>query len=131
MSKTIQITNGPSREELFDGLRLLSEKRMTPLCFVKESQEKYVAAFLSSIEAEDGSGQSWNLVISLNSKFLSDEFFTKSEKKEFGVIAKKVDFSFFRQLIEERYPIPEMNKDLVRVKAYYSSRTRKGVITIE
>lgn len=131
MKKTIQISNGPSREELFDGLRLFSEKRMIPFCVQKDSEEKHVAALINAIEAEDGSGQSWNLQICLNKKFLSDQFFTKSEKKELGVVAKKVDFTFFRKLIEERYPMPEMSDDLVRVKVYYSTKTRKGVISFE
>ncbi len=130
--KTIEITNGPSREEMFDGLRLVSEKRLIPFQVIKNEKEKYFAVIIHSIEAEDGSGQSWNLTFSVNSKYLSDEFFVeKTGKKEPYVIAKKVDFNYFKQLIEEKYPMPELRKDLVRVKVYYSTKTRKGVITVE
>ncbi|MFA5773147.1 MAG: hypothetical protein WC908_00545 [Candidatus Paceibacterota bacterium] len=130
MEKTIEITNGPSREELFDGLRLCTEKRLVPFQVIKNEKEKYFAVIIHSIEAEDRSGQSWNLIFSVNSKYLSDEFFVEKAKKEEHVIAKKVDFNYFRQLIEEGYPIPELRKDLVRVKVYYSTKTRKGTITV-
>lgn len=131
-TKIIEISNGPSREELFDGLRLFSEKRLVPFLVLKNGIEKYFAVIIHSIEAEaeDGSGQSWNLTFSVNAKFLYDEFFVEKVKKEEYVIAKKVDFNYFRQLIEEGYPIPELRKDLVKVKAYYSTKTRKGTIAI-
>lgn len=131
MKKTIEISNGPSREELFDGLRLFSEKRLVPFQIIQNGIEKYFAAIIHSIEAEDGNGQSWNLAFSLNRLFLSDEFFEKVAKKESHVIAKKVDFNYFKQLIEERYPMPDYSKDLVRVKVYYSTKTRKGTISVE
>ena len=132
MKKIIAITNGPSREELFDGLRLFSEKRLVPFQVIKNENEKYFAVIIHSIEAEDGSGQSWNLTFSVNSKYLSDEFFIeKVKKEEYYIIAHKVDFNYFRQLIEEGYPIPELRKDLVRVKVYYSTKTRKGTIIVE
>jgi len=131
MKTKIGITNGPSREELFDGLRLSNEERLVPFQVIKNGKEKYFAVIIHSIETEDGSGQSWNLTFSVNSKYLSEQFYFEKVKKEEYVIAKKVDFNQFRQLIEERYPIPELRKDLVRVKVYYSTKTRKGVITIE
>jgi len=131
MKTKIEITNGPSREELFDGLRLSNEERLVPFQVIKNGKEKYFAVIIHSIETEDGSGQSWNLTFSVNSKYLSEQFYFEKVKKEEYVIAKKVDFNQFRQLIEERYPIPELRKDLVRVKVYYSTKTRKGVITIE
>jgi hypothetical protein len=129
MKTTIEITNGPSREELFDGLRLFSEKRPTPFQAVKNGKEKYFAVFIHSVEAEDGSGQSWNLVFSVNSRYLSDEFFAdKAGEKEPWVIAIPVGFSYFKQLLEEKYPMPGLRENLVRVKAYYSTKSRKGVI---
>lgn len=131
MSKTIQITNGPSREELFDGLRLVTEKRLLPFCVEKEEKEKYIAVLVSSIGAEDGSGQSWNLVCSISEHFISDSFFaTKPKKEEIGVISKKVNFEFFKQLAEEDYLLEEFRKNLTLIKVYYSTKTRKGVISV-
>jgi len=132
MSKTIPITNGPSREELFDALRLLAEGRLVPFCVEKDGNKKYVAVLMSSIAAEDGSGQSWNLTFSINQLFLSDSFFTnKPEKIEGGVFSKKINFEGFRNLCEENYLTGEFRKNLITVKCYYSTRTREGVITVE
>ena len=130
--KTIEITNGPSREELFDGLRLFAEKRLIPFCVKMNEKEKFVAVIINSIQAEDGSGQSWNLTFYINERFVSESFFVdKPEKKETGVYAKKINFEFFRQLAEENYLLQEFRKDQITVKAYYSTKTRKGVITVE
>ncbi len=130
METTIEITNGPSREELFDGLRLFSEKRLVPFLVLKNGMEKYFAGIIHSIEVGDGGDQSWNLTFSVSAKFLYDEFFVEKIKKEEYVIAHKVDFNHFKQLIEEGYPIPELRKDLVRVKVFYSTKTRKGTIIV-
>ncbi len=131
MKKAIEISNGPSREELFDGLRLYFQQRLVPFLVTKDGMEKYYAVIINSIEAEDGSGQSWNLTFSVNSKFLSDQFFEEALKRESHVIAKKVDFNYFKQLIEEGYPMPDYRKNLVRVKVYYSTKTRRGLINVE
>ncbi len=127
----IEIINGPSREELFDGLRLFAEKRYVPFLVKKNEIEKYFAATIKSIEAEDGSGHSWNLTISAHNKLLSEESFTgKLKKTEPGVIAKKVDFNYFKQLLEEKYPMPGFMDNLVTVKVYYSTQTRTGTLTL-
>lgn len=132
MSKTIQIVNGPSREELFDGLRLMSRNFLIPFCLKENENEKYVAVIMQMIEAEDGSGESWNLRFHINNDFLQEEFFIrKPEKKEPGVIAKNIDFTFFKNLCEENYLVGENRKNLTTVKAYYSTKTRHGVITVE
>ncbi len=142
MKKIIEITNGPSREELFDGLRLFAEKRLIPFRFkVNEISEKQkmVAVIIDSIQAEDDgsneccpSGHSWNITFYVNKLFVSDEIFVdKPAKIERGVIAKKVNFDGFRQLVAEKYPMPDFKKDLIVVKASYSTKTRKGNITIE
>ena len=132
MLKTIQITNGPSREELFDGLRLSAEKRLIAFCFENNENEKYVATIISSIEAEDGSGQSWNLNFSTNKECISESFFVKKpEKIESGVYAKKFSFEEFKDLAEQDYLLGFYKKEIVRIKAYYSTKTRKGVITVE
>ena len=132
MTKIIEITNGPSREELFDGLRLISEKRLVPFCVKQNnSKEEYVAVNVQSIEAEDGSGQSWNIIISIKELFLSDTFYTcKSEKNEVDVTNKKIDFDGFRKMIELDLCKKHL-KNLVRVKAYYSTKIRKGQIIVE
>ncbi len=132
LQKTIQITNGPSREELFDGLRLLAEKRLVPFCFEKNENEKYIAAIINSIEAEDGGGQSWNLTFSTNKECVSESFFVKKpEKIEPGVYAKKLSFEDFKCFAEEDYLLGFYRKEIVTIKAYYSTKTRKGVITVE
>lgn len=132
MSKTIQITNGPSREELFDGLRLLSEKRLIPFCLTQDEKEKYAAVLISSIEAEDGSGQSWNLTFSISERFVSDSFsVTETKKKETAVLSKKVTFESFKQLCEDDYLVGDFRKNLTMVKVYYSTKTRTGVISVE
>jgi hypothetical protein len=46
MADIIEITNGPSREELFDGLRLFSEKRLIPFLVKKDEKEKYTVVFV-------------------------------------------------------------------------------------
>lgn len=140
--KKIEITDGPSREELFDGLRLFAEKRLIPFRFrASEISDKQimVAVLLSAIEAVDdggtdyhASGHSWNLIFSVNKRFVSDEIFiVKPEKQEHGVITKKVSFELFRELAEENYLLGEFRKDLISVKAYYSTKTRRGGIKIE
>ncbi|MFA5024647.1 MAG: hypothetical protein WC523_06900 [Patescibacteria group bacterium] len=142
MKKTIEITDGPSREEMFDGLRLFSERRLIPFRFrVREISDKQtmVAVLVGAIEAVDdggddyrASGHSWNLTFSVNRRFVADEIFMiKPEKKEPGVFAKEVNFEFFRGLTEENYLVGEFRKDLISVKAYYSTKTRKGNIIIE
>jgi len=140
--KTIEITDGPSREEIFDGLRLFAEKRLIPFRFmVSEISDKQtmVAVLINAIEAVDdggadyhASGHSWNLNFSVNKRFVSDEIFMiRPEKHEPGVIAKKVNFEFFRGLTEENYLVGEFRKDLISVKACYSTKTRKGSVEIE
>lgn len=132
METTIEITNGPSREELFDGLRLFAEKRLIPFIIKKDDVERWVAVVVTSIQAEDGSGQSWNLTFSIGKKFISPDYFIlKPKKVEEHVITKKVDFNFFRNLCEENYLVGEFKQDTVTAKVYYSTKTRKGTIISE
>lgn len=131
MKTIFEITNGPSREELFDALRLCSEKRLIPFLVKKNEKEKYFGVIINSIQAEDGSGQSWNLTFLANKDFLSESFFVdKPKKREEHVIAVKVTFEGFRNLCESNYHLPDCRKNLVLVKAYYSTKTRKGIITV-
>lgn len=132
METTIEITNGPSREEMFDGLRLFSEKRLIPFIIKKDDVERWVAVIVTSIQAEDGSGQSWNLTLSINKKFISPDFFIqKPVKKEEHVIAKKMTFEAFRWDCKDNYLVGEFRKDAITVRTYYSTKTRKGTITVE
>ncbi len=138
MKKTIEITNGPSREELFDGLRLFSEKRLIPFCVKMNEKERFLAVIIDSIQAVDdgsteyhASGHSWNLTCYANKLLVSEEIFVdKPEKKESGVASKKVGFEFFRELAEENYLLQEYRKNQITVKAYYSTKTRKGTIVV-
>lgn len=106
MSKTIKITNGPSREELFDGLRLFAEKRAVGFVIENNGRQMTPIVWMHSIEAEDGSGQSWNIKFSIGKSFV-------------GKIPYPIDLSK-----------PSQTKS-VTVKAYYSTKTRTGVITVE
>lgn len=58
----VKIVSGPSREEMFDSLRLFKERRRVEFV-LDDSRNSQFSTFCSivSIQAEDGSGQSWNL----------------------------------------------------------------------
>lgn len=60
------ITDGPSREELFDALRLFNEHRSVEfqvgLSPVASSLVR-VKMQINSIAAEDGTGRNWNLIV--------------------------------------------------------------------
>ncbi len=106
MSQTIQIANGPSREELFDGLRLFSEKRQVNFHFEDHGRPLItLPTTIIGIEAEDGSGQSWNIKLMVNLKDLPQFKFP-------------VDF----RLLFNKKPI-------VCFKVYYSTKNRKGILS--
>jgi len=134
MANNILITNGPSREELFDNLRLFAEKRLTPFLVKKnkeEKKEKYVAVVINSIKAEDENGQLWGLTLSINKKFISSSFFSdKPKKPETGVASADVSFEGFRNLVRENYLVEEFRKDTVIIGGHYSTKTRQGIIFI-
>lgn len=102
--KTIAITNGPSREELFDGLRLLSEERSVKFIIENNGREMRPAVLIRSIEAEDDSGQSWNIKLSIDKNFIETHSLYLPRPTQAGSVT---------------------------VKAYYSSKTRDGKIIIE
>jgi len=62
-----QITAGPSREELFDALRLRHENRKVSFTLAPNthpwSAPKKVQVFVDGISIEDGSGANWLLKI--------------------------------------------------------------------
>jgi len=71
------IVAGPSREQLFDALRLRHEGRkisftVEPMILQTNPQFKVKGevfdAFIESIQVEDGSGNSWNLVLNMLGK---------------------------------------------------------------
>lgn len=107
MPKTIQITSGPSREELFDGLRLFSEKRVVDFLIVNNGRQVNLPVIMQSIQAEDGSGHSWNVSFVIEVKTLLR-------------ISLPVDvITVFA------------GKKAITAKAYYSTKNRRGRITIE
>lgn len=62
MPTQMQIVGGPSREALFDGLRLRHEGRTVEFRAQHEDgDERAYSFFIDMIEVEDGSGESWNL----------------------------------------------------------------------
>ncbi len=111
MEKTIKIASGPSREELFDSLRLCAEQRHVPFRLEFDNGIKNVpSTYIQAIEAEDGSGESWNIKMSI--------------RKDFLEARGKIDAHW---LAKDGDILPEF----VTVKAYYSSKKRTGIITFE
>lgn len=121
MSKTISITNGPSKKELFDGLRLFSEKKIKVSFVIKDSEKKFdlpvlggklvprkiLKSVIQSIQAEDGSGHSWNISICVEGKDLLNLSLPVDVKIVFG------------------------KQKIITLKGYYSTKTKKGHITFE
>lgn len=59
-----KIVSGPSREELFDSLRLSRERRTVTFKFeISPKKMLRITAQVRSIGAEDGSGQSWCIIV--------------------------------------------------------------------
>lgn len=146
MSKTIQITNGPSREDLFDGLKLHAEKRLIPFGITrvgeeprKKGEESFLVTLIQSIEAEDGSGESWNINLCVGEIHLHYALNPPKPKVEPGVISKRITFSGIKTWIQEERITGQSDSDVQAcapkvnyfvVKAYYSTKTRTGVITV-
>ncbi len=147
MSKTIEITNGPSREELFDGLKLHAEKRLIPFGITrvgeeprKKGEESFIVTLIQSIEAEDGSGESWNITFCVGKIHLVNALNPPQSKVEPGVISKRITFSGIKTWIQQERITGKHDPDVQActpkvnffvVKAYYSTKTRNGVITVE
>ncbi len=107
MQETIQILNGASREELFDGLRLFAEKRETGFYIESNGRQMALPCIMQSIQAEDGSGHSWNVTFVIEVKTLLKLGLPVEVRTVFA------------------------HKKAITAKAYYSTKTRKGVITLE
>lgn len=109
MKTTIKITNGPSREELFDGLRLFSEKRVVNFIIEIDGKEVQLLGWLRSIQAKDVSGHSWNIE------------FCAAKPTLCGMVAKMP------------YPIDPTSSmaPLAEVEAFFSTKTRKGTLSFE
>jgi hypothetical protein len=81
---TIEIVSGPSREELFDSLRLVKENRQVVFGLKFSSVDRPTNACVMSIEAEDGSGNCWNIKLylsagtSLKSRYLKGFYRTST-----------------------------------------------------
>ena len=62
MAKTVrffEILGGPSREELFDTLRLFDEERAVPVTVNGLSGEREIMVRITGLAAKDGSGKRW------------------------------------------------------------------------
>lgn len=106
LQNTIEIANGPSREELFDGLRLFSEKRTVDFVFINNTRSLItLATSIKSIEPEDESGHYWNIKL----------------------LIKRKDLPQFKLPVEFRLLF--FKKDSFIFKAHYSSKNRVGEIT--
>ncbi len=105
MQKTINITGGPSREELFDGLRLFAESREVSFLIVSNGRQVTLTGIIQSIQAEDGSGQSWNISMNVTTK-------------EMLLLSLPVNA---KDAIS--------GKKIILLNAYYSSKPRRGAIT--
>lgn len=107
LKQTIQISSGPSREELFDGLRLFAEKRTTSFVIKDNGRLVTLPVVMRVIGAEDGGGESWNI--------------------EFNVLTRRLlELSL---LVELKELIK--NNSSIHTKAYYSTKRRTGVIILE
>ncbi len=108
MKTTITIASGPSREELFDCLRLFIEKRSTDFILVKNKIKYLTPLIIAGIDAVDKDG----------------------EQGESWIIKFKVDYTKF---IVSGDILPDLASNSINLKsiAYYSTRTRKGTITTE
>ena len=103
----IIITSGPSREELFDGLRLLAEKRTISFSIEElGGNEVDIKVRMKSIQNDDGSGLHWQISFTFEAKIL-DLYFPD--------IAEEVLFD---------------RKQRIEAKGYYSTHVRKGTIVI-
>jgi len=65
ISEDWTITGGPSREELFDALRLFGERRRVEFTFHREESPKKIRlrTQINLIEVEDGMGEKWILEV--------------------------------------------------------------------
>ena len=84
MSNKIQIISGPSREELFDGLRLLPFN--VPFTVVRDNEKYRIKTRIIGIQTADGGGQSWKITFEVlkagqNEKFLNtfNELYVKKD----------------------------------------------------
>ena len=141
MSKTIEITNGPSREELFDGLKYTAEKRLVPFSCNVNDIDRFLAGLVTSIQAEDGSGESWNITLSVEKACLDSfkDLYKDSFKGDRGAFSSKgMSFSDLKEwLLEEKILGPGiatksfLPKNGISVRAHFSTKYRTGVITVE
>lgn len=58
-NEVIEITDGPSREDLFDALRLGPEKATIDITIKIKRIKRTVNFWVNGLEREDGSQQSW------------------------------------------------------------------------
>ena len=115
MSHKIKITNGPSRKELFDGLRLFSKKRTVNIIVEDSGEEKKWSVTITNIGAEGRSGHDWKIGFVV-------------PKQSFRRLFSSLPFTPF---VDPTNELKVGRKQFLSMKARYSTRIRKGIITIE
>lgn len=106
MLSEMKIVSGPSREELFDGLRLFSEKRLVKFVVENNGETVVLPTRMHSIQAEDGSGQSWNICFFVEVKALLRLSLPVQLKT---ILANKVE---------------------IILKGHYSTKIREGILDL-
>jgi hypothetical protein len=110
MMQRLIITGGPSREDLFDGLRLFAEQRKVnfTLCSANIPEEEVTLSFrIKSIEIVGYDGNSWNIQLNISVRDLPPYCLSVAFRLKF------------------KNSIP------VNFKANYSTQKRSGEITFE
>ncbi len=138
MKTALTITNGPSREELFDALRLTVENRLILLEVECYGVKRYISAIVNSIQDGNGSGNLWNLTLKTDEKFLWQSFFMElPEIKKPGVYSsKKLDFCGIKNMIENEKEMGggptlqayQIRKQVTIEAPLYSTKTREGML---
>ncbi len=107
--KTFLINHGPSNEVMFDGLRLIAERRPVPFEFTVNGIQKKTDVIMHSIRDEAETGWSWVIEFSMQKEFLIDG---GPHSSQIGTGPLKL-----------HHPIA--------VKGYYSTKTRNGFFVVK
>ena len=106
VSEIVKIIDGPSEDELFNGLRFSSEKRLLSLAIEKDGKKQTPLVLIQGIETEGNSGNSWKIKFSISNCFLGNKHFFINLSR---IMATKT----------------------MLVEAIYSTQTREGFFTIK
>lgn len=88
-----EIVAGPSREDLFDALRLRHEKREVTFTVKMGSEEVPLRGMINSISIEDGSGNCWLFILYCGSRPLTSQYFSGflNTRKREGTLRLQLD----------------------------------------